>query len=76
MILFVDGRPFHLQEETVRVVLQQLDGFLGHRRQRWHIGAALWIILTGYRRLIEITVVGRFRSLPAYWHIAWRKQAQ
>ena len=76
MILFVDRCAFNLQEESVFIGFQQVDGFLGHDRQRRHIRRTCRVVLTGHRRLVEITVIAGLRPLPAYRHIAGGKQPQ
>ena len=76
MILFIDGSPFHLQEESLLIFAEQLNGFVGHLRQRGYGLIAFWIRRTGYGRLINIAVIRRFWAFPAHRHVAVREQAQ
>ncbi len=75
VVLLVDGRALDLQEEAVRIVLQQLDGLAGHLRQGRDVGGALRVRLAAHRRLVQVAVVGGGRTEPAHWHVARREQA-
>jgi hypothetical protein len=76
VILFIDGGALNLQEESFLVAAQKTDRFLGHLRQRRHGSVTFAVRGTGYRRLIDIAVVRRFRSFPANRHVAVGEKTQ
>ena len=76
MILLVDRRAFHLQEEPFFALAQQRDRFIGHCRQRRHAVSAFRVRSTGHGRLINIAVIRGFWTFPAHRHIAIREQSQ
>ena len=75
MVLLIDGRALHLEEETLVTVLENVDGLLRHRGERGDVRRALRVIRAG-SGLLKVAVLLRLGALPTNRHVALGKQAE
>lgn len=75
MILLVDRRALDLQEETLVVALQEVDGLLRHVGEL-RSGCATFRVVGARRGWFEVTALGRDRSVPADGHVAVGEESE